>query len=175
MRKYLKMTPQIHSTAYVDASAVLIGDVQIDANVSIWPTCVLRGDQGCILIGENSNLQDGTIVHSTGGISTVDVGANVTVGHRVVLHGCKIEDWVLIGMGAIVLDNVQIGTGSIVGAGALITSGTIIPPRSMVLGSPAKVVRPLKEGEFERWIVHGRDEYLRLAAIYKEQIERTLK
>ena len=149
---------------------MLIGDVRISAHVSIWPTCVLRGDQGSITIGENSNLQDGTIAHSTGGISTVEIGANVTVGHRVVLHGCKVEDWVLIGMGAVVLDNAIVGTGSIVGAGALITSGTIVPPRSMVLGAPAKVVRSLRAGEFERWIVHGRDEYLRLATIYKEQI-----
>ncbi len=168
MRNYLDMTPQIHSSAYVDSSAVLIGDVHISAHVSIWPTCVLRGDQGRISIGQSSNIQDGTIVHSTGGVSTVEVGANVTVGHRVVLHGCKIEDWVLVGMGAIVLDNAEVGTGSIVGAGALITAGTIIPPRSMVLGSPAKVVRSLREGEFERWIVHGRDEYLRLASIYKK-------
>ena len=169
MRAYLDFTPQIHPSAYVDASAVLIGDVHLQEGVSIWPACVLRGDQGRISIGENSNIQDGTIIHCTGGLSTVDVGANVTVGHRVLLHGCTVEDWVLVGMGAILLDNAIVGTRSIVGAGALVTAGTIIPPNSMVLGSPAKVVRSLREGEFERWIVHGRDEYLRLASVYKKQ------
>ena len=171
MRTYLNLTPQIHSSAYVDPAAVIIGDVHLKEGVSIWPTCVLRGDQGRISIGENSNIQDGTIIHATGGISTVNIGANVTVGHRVLLHGCTVEDWVLVGMGAIVLDNAIVGTGSIIGAGALITAGTVIPPNSMVLGSPGKVVRILREGEFERWIVHGRDEYLRLASVYKNQEE----
>ncbi len=168
IRSFLDFKPQIDATAYVDPAAVVIGDVHLGAEVSVWPNVVLRGDQGSIHVGEKSNIQDGTVAHATGGISTVTIGAHVTVGHKVLLHGTTVEDWVLVGMGAILLDNSVIGTGSIVGAGALVTAGTIVPPNSMVLGAPARVVRELRAGEFERWIHHGRDEYLKLAKIYRQ-------
>ena len=167
IRSYQEYTPNIHSNAFVDKSAVVIGDVQIGEGSSIWPLSVLRGDQGSIFVGKNSNIQDGSVVHATGGISTVYVGDHVTVGHKVILHGCHIESWVLIGMGSIILDKAVIGQGSIVGAGALVTANTKIPPKSMVLGSPAKVVRELRDGEFEKWIVHGAEEYMRLSTWYK--------
>jgi carbonic anhydrase/acetyltransferase-like protein (isoleucine patch superfamily) len=168
IRAYKDFKPNIHDNAFVDQSSVVIGDVHIGDGASIWPLCVLRGDQGRIVIGDNSNIQDGSVVHATGGISTVKIGTHVTVGHKVILHGCTIEDWVLVGMGSIILDNSVIGSGSIIGAGALVTSNTIIPPNSMVLGSPAKVVRELRPGEFEKWIVHGAEEYSRLSKWYKK-------
>lgn len=172
IRPYKDHIPSIHEAAFVDESAIVIGDVHIGRKSSIWPLCVLRGDQGAIEIGENSNIQDGSVVHATGGVSKVKVGDNVTVGHKVILHGCTIEDWVLIGMGAIILDLSVIGKGSIVGAGALVTAQTIVPPNSMVLGSPAKVVRSLREGEFEKWIVHGAEEYKNLSSWYKSNIDK---
>lgn len=138
-------TPAIHDTAYVHPDATLIGEVKVAAEASVWPGCVLRADMGRIEIGAQTSIQDGTICHLTEGVSHCIVGERVTVGHRVILHGCTVEDECLIGMGAIVLDNVVVGKGSLVGAGALITYGTEIPPGSLVLGSPAKVIRPVSE------------------------------
>jgi len=154
--------PSIHAEAWVDESAVVIGEVSLQSKVSVWPTCVLRGDQGLIFIDEESNVQDGTIIHSTGGLSTTQVGKRCTIGHRVLLHGCTIEDDCLIGMGAIVLDNAVVGSGSIVGAGALVTANTVVPPNSLVLGMPAKVVKTLSEADQAKWIGHGHEEYLKL-------------
>ncbi len=167
IRPFLEYHPKIHAQAYVDSSAVVIGDVSLAEEVSIWPLVVLRGDQGAIYIDAQSNIQDGSVVHATGGVSTTHIGKRVTVGHKVLLHGCRVEDDCLIGMGAILLDNCLIGSGSIVGAGALVTAGTIVPPGSLVLGSPARVVRPLREGEREKWIHHGCAEYLRLGEQYR--------
>ena len=164
IRKHGIHFPKIDSEAWVDASAVVIGEVRLARKVSIWATSVLRGDQGLIFIDEESNIQDGTIIHSTGGLSTTHVGKRCTIGHRVLLHGCTIEDDCLIGMGAIVLDNSQVGSGSIVGAGAVVTANTIIPPNSLVLGMPAKVVKTLSKADQAKWIAHGHQEYLTLLA-----------
>ena len=140
--------PQIHADAFVHPDATVIGNSIVSARASIWPGTVLRGDMdGRIVIGEDTSIQDGSVVHLTLGFSDTLVGARCTVGHRVILHGCIVEDECLIGMGAILLDNAKIGTGSLVGAGALVTQGTEIPPHSLVLGSPAKVIRPLKDKE----------------------------
>jgi carbonic anhydrase/acetyltransferase-like protein (isoleucine patch superfamily) len=140
--------PQVHPEAFIHETAVLIGNVVVGARSSIWPTTVLRGDmKGKIVIGEDTSIQDGTVVHLSLDFSDTIVGNKVTVGHRVILHGCIVEDECLIGMGSIILDNAKIGRGSLVGAGALVTQGTVIPPGSLVLGSPAKVVRPLKDKE----------------------------
>jgi carbonic anhydrase/acetyltransferase-like protein (isoleucine patch superfamily) len=154
LETYRTFTPVVPATAWVHPSAVVSGDVELSDGVSIWPTAVLRGDQGPIRIGPRSNIQDGSVVHNTGGLSTTRVGARVTVGHRVILHGCVVEDDVLIGMGAIVMDNAHVGTGSIVGAGALVTAGTVIPPGSLVLGSPARVARAVHAKQTE-WIAHS--------------------
>ena len=154
IRSFLEFEPDISEHAFIDPTAVVIGRVQIKKGASIWPMAVLRGDVEDIYIGEDTNIQDATIVH----VSTpthdkkgapTRIGDRVTVGHRAIIHGCTIEDDCLIGMGAIILDNAIIGKGSLVGAGALVTGGTIIPPRSLVLGSPAKVIRTINDTEFE--------------------------
>lgn len=144
LEKYLGATPQIDETAYVSKHAVLAGDVRIGKNASVWPGCVLRADINTIELGENSNLQDGTIVHLSNDAG-VKVGKNTTVGHGAIIHACTIGDGCLIGMGAIILDNAVIGDNSIVGAGALVTKNTVIPAGSMALGCPAKVVKTLDE------------------------------
>lgn len=144
------MDPNIDPLAWVHPSAVVIGDVALGPRASIWPAAVLRGDMGPIRIGPDSNVQDGTICHDTTDHSTTMVGSRVTVGHRAILHGCTIGDDCLIGMGAILLDNVVVGRGSFVAAGSLVTPGRVIPEGSFVLGSPARVVRPVGPRESEQ-------------------------
>lgn len=167
IQTYQHHHPEIDPSAWIHQSAVLIGEVILAARVSIWPGVILRGDQGCISIGEETNLQDGTIAHATGGVSTTRIGARVTVGHRAVLHGCQVEDDCLIGMGAIVLDNARIGRHSVIAAGAMVPYNKVIPPRSMVMGVPGRVVRQLSDDEIARYIHHGHHEYLRLAETYR--------
>ena len=151
-------SPQLAATSWVHRSAVVTGDVVLAEHVSIWPTAVLRGDQGAIRIGARSNIQDGSVVHNTGELSTTTVGEQVTVGHRAVLHGCTIGANVLVGMGAIILDNAEIGEWSMIGAGALVTARTVIPPGSLVLGSPARVIKPMGAKQRE-WITHSWQAY----------------
>jgi carbonic anhydrase/acetyltransferase-like protein (isoleucine patch superfamily) len=139
--------PEVHETAFVAPSADLVGDIRIGAQSSIWFQCVLRGDVGTIRVGNRSSVQDQTVVHSTRDYSSVDIGDDVTVGHRVTLHGCKIGDRVLVGMAAVILDRAEIGSDCIIGAGSLILKETKIPSGSLVLGSPARVVRPLTKDE----------------------------
>ena len=162
IENYLRHSPVIHDEAWVHPSAQISGEVELAANVSIWPTVVLRGDQGKLYIGECSNVQDGSVVHATGGLSVTKVGRRVTIGHRAIIHGCEIEDDCLIGMGAIVMDNARIGAGSVVGAGAVVLANTVVPPNSLVLGSPAKVVRETKESH-TKWIDGSWRTYVRLA------------
>jgi gamma-carbonic anhydrase len=144
------VSPRIAGSAWVHESAVIIGDVTLGEGATVWPTAVLRGDMGPIVVGEHSNIQDGTIAHDTTDLSQTVVGARVTVGHRVILHGCRVGDDCLIGMGSIVMDNVVIGAGSFVAAGSLVPPGKEIPPGSFVLGSPARVVRPVRAREIEQ-------------------------
>ena len=169
IRSFQDFHPVLDPSAYIDRDAVIIGDVVLGREVSVWPGVVLRGDQGKIEIGAESNIQDGTIAHATGGFSQVRVGERVTVGHRVLLHGCIVDSDCLIGMGAILLDNCRIHSGSIIGAGSVVTAGTVIPSGVLALGSPARVIRPLRPNERQGWIGHGCAEYLRLAKEYKEQ------
>lgn len=159
--------PSVDPAAWVHERACVIGQVTLAADVSIWPGATLRGDEGRIDIGQGSNIQDGSTIHMTGGLSHTVVGARVTVGHNVILHGCTIEDDCLIGMGAILLDNCVIGAGSYIGAGAMVTGDKVIPPGSFVLGSPAKVVRACGEREAE-WIAHAWAHYVELAQQYRE-------
>jgi len=168
IQSYRDHVPTIDPQAYVHPSAVVIGEVCLAAGASVWPGVVLRGDQGGIFIGEASNLQDGTIAHCTGSLSETVIGARVTVGHRVILHGCIVEDECLIGMGAILLDNCVIGTGSLIGAGALVPVGRKIPPRSLVLGVPGRVVRTLTDADMAQ-VRHSYQEYRRLAEEYRSQ------
>ena len=141
--------PSIHPTAYVHPAAVVTGDVTLGAHVSVWPTAVIRGDTDRIVIGAETNVQDGTIIHVDEGVPTT-IGARVGIGHRAIIHGSTIADDVLIAMGAVLLNGVKVGTGSIVGAGAVCTEGMEIPPNSLVLGVPGRVIRLTTEAERER-------------------------
>lgn len=143
---FAEFVPSIHSSAYIAASADVIGRVTIGEEASVWYHATLRGDINEIVIGPRSNVQDNACIHLADDYGCY-VGELVTVGHSAILHACTVKDEVLIGMGAIVLDGAVIGEQSIIGAGALVTGGTEIPPGSLVLGSPAKVVRALSADE----------------------------
>lgn len=160
--------PKTDPEAYVAQTALVIGDVELGADASIWPGAVLRGDMDRISIGEKSNIQDGCVMHCTKGIPTT-VGKGSTVGHNAVLHSCEVGDDTLIGMGAILLDNVKVGNACLVAAGSLLTPGTEIPDGSMVMGSPARVKRSLTDDE-KKSIVENTAEYVELAGRYKEDI-----
>ena len=147
LRSYRGLLPQVHPTAFIDDSAQVIGNVQIGEESSVWMSAVVRGDVHWIRIGRRSNIQDGTVVHVMKDSHPTVIGDNVTIGHGALIHGCTIEDQCLIGMGAIVLNGARVGTGSIVAAGALVVEGMAIPPRSLVMGSPAKVRRSLSDAE----------------------------
>lgn len=142
--------PVIDPSAYVPDAAVVIGDVVIGPESSLWFHTVVRGDIEPIRIGARSNVQDNATIHVVGGRFATIVGDGVTVGHNAVLHGCTVEDGALVGMGAVVLDGAVVGTETLVGACALVTPGTVIPPRSLVLGSPARRVREINGAELER-------------------------
>ena len=158
--------PLLHETSWIHDGAWVIGDVELGADVSVWPTAVIRGDMMRITIGEKTNIQDGTVVHTTDTICDTVIGKRVTVGHRAVLHSCVVEDDCLIGMGAIVMDGAVVGEGSIVGAGALIPPRMQIPPGSLVLGSPGKVVRPTTDKD-RVWIQYSWKIYTDKAAIWR--------
>ncbi len=141
--------PSIDPTAFVHPDAFVCGDVVLGARVSVWPTAVIRGDTGRIVIGDESNVQDGTVIHVDHGVPT-SVGRRVAIGHRAIVHGATVADDCLIGMGAILLNGVQIGSGSIVGAGALCREGMGVPPNSLVLGVPGRIVRETTAAERDR-------------------------
>jgi carbonic anhydrase/acetyltransferase-like protein (isoleucine patch superfamily) len=143
IRAYKGKRPQIAASAYIDPASVIIGDVVIGEDSSVWPVCVIRGDVNYIRIGARTNVQDGSILHVMKDEYPLILGDDITVGHAVTLHGCTIESRCLIGMRATILNGVIVGEGSIVAAGTLITERTIIPPRSLVVGSPGKVKRTL--------------------------------
>ena len=150
IRRFGDTVPQIAATAYIDERAVVIGDVVIGEHASIWPLAVLRGDMNYIRIGANVNIQDNCVVHVETGLYPTILEDNVGVGHSVILHGCRIESRCLIGMGAIVLNGAVVGTGSMIAAGALVPERTVIPPGSLFLGFPGKVIRKLNEADYER-------------------------
>lgn len=141
------MSPRVHPTAFVDESAQVIGDVEIDEESGVWMAAVLRGDVQPIRIGKRTNIQDGAIVHGMTGSHSTTIGDRVTVGHGALVHGCTIEDQCLIGMGAILLNGSHVGAGSIVAAGTLLVEGQRVPPKSLVMGSPGKVKRLLTHAE----------------------------
>lgn len=165
--RFLGTPPRIHHSAYIAPGATVIGDVTLEEETSVWFSAVLRGDINCIKIGRRSNIQDGAVVHLADDYGT-SVGELVTVGHKAVLHACTIGDEVLVGMGAVVLDGAEVGARSIIGAGALITGGRKIPPGSLVLGSPAKVVRELSADE-QAGIRVWAERYVELSRIYRER------
>ncbi|HWH51245.1 MAG TPA: gamma carbonic anhydrase family protein [Gemmatimonadaceae bacterium] len=141
--------PTLHPTSFIHPAAVVLGDVTLGARVSVWPTAVIRGDSDRIVIGDDSNVQDGTIVHVDHGVPTI-IGKRVAIGHRAIVHGATIEDDCLIAMGAVLLNGVHVGSGSIIGAGAVCTEGMRVPPNSLVLGVPGRVVRDTRTDERER-------------------------
>ena len=157
--------PRVHPTAYIDDSAQVIGDVEIGEESSVWMAVVIRGDVHQIRIGCRSNVQDGTVVHVMKDTHATTIGDDVTIGHAAVVHGCTIEDRCLIGMGAILLNGAVIGTGSIVAAGSLVVEGMQVPPRSLVMGSPAKVKRPLTDAEVDEIQIYA-DRYVKYRLDY---------
>jgi carbonic anhydrase/acetyltransferase-like protein (isoleucine patch superfamily) len=142
------LVPQVHPSAYVADSAQVMGDVTLAEDSSVWFGAVLRGDSDSISVGPGSNIQDASVLHADKGFP-LTIGANVTVGHQVMLHGCTIGDESLIGIGAVVLNGAKIGRNCLVGAGSLVTEGKEFPDGSMILGSPAKVVRQLSPEQIE--------------------------
>ena len=164
--RFKDIEPTIHPTAFVTADALVIGDVHIGEDSSVWFSTVVRGDVNFIRIGARTNIQDGTIIHVTSKIHPTILEDEITVGHRAVLHGCHIESRCLIGIGAIVMDGVRVGRDSLVGAGSLLTPGTQFPPRSMILGSPARVKRELTDDEVGKLDRTWRN-YVELVAHYR--------
>lgn len=155
----------IDDSAFIAPGAQVLGAVSLGARASVWYNAVLRADMGPIAIGPETNIQDLTMVHVDEGIPC-SIGARVGVGHRAILHGCTVEDDSLVGMGAILLNHVRVGSGSVIGAGAVLTEGTVVPPGSLVLGVPAKVVRPVDDDLRER-IVTTVTHYVELAQRHK--------
>ncbi len=146
-RPFKNIDPKIHETAYIADDAIVIGDVEIGEDASVWFGSVVRGDVNFIRIGARTNIQDMTMIHVSSKTHSTILEEEITVGHNVTLHGCYVERGCLIGIGAILLDGVRVGANSLVAAGSLLTPGTQIPPNSMVMGSPAKVKRQLTSDE----------------------------
>ena len=167
IENFAEFSPQIHPSAFVAASADVIGRVTLSEESSVFYQATLRGDINEIVIGPRSNIQDNVVVHLADNYGCY-VGEYVTVGHSAILHACTVKDEVLVGMGAIILDGAEIGERSIIGAGALVTGGTIIPPGSLVLGSPAKVVKTLsldEQAKIKTWA----EKYVRVSRKFLER------
>ena len=160
--------PRIDPSAYVHPDAVVIGDVTIGAEASVWPCAVLRGDDGAIEVGARTSIQDGTVVHTTPEVPTI-VGADCVIGHLVHLEACTIEDGALVGNGSIVLHRAVVRSGAVVGSGAVVPNGVEVPAGAMALGIPARI----KEGAADpAMITHARDSYVRRAVRYKTELRR---
>jgi len=165
IRAFQGTLPVIPKSAFVEETAVIIGDVVIGEDCGIWFHSVVRGDVNYIRLGDRTNVQDLCMLHVTHDTAPLVIGSDVTIGHHVVLHGCTIKDRVLIGMGAIIMDGAVIGEDCVVGAGALVTEGTIMPPKSLILGSPAKVKRSVTDKELA-WIRESAQNYVHYARQY---------
>jgi carbonic anhydrase/acetyltransferase-like protein (isoleucine patch superfamily) len=168
IRPYRGKRPEIAASAWIDPAAVIIGDVVIGEDSSVWPGTIIRGDVHYIRIGARTNIQDASVLHVMRNEWPLILGDDVTVGHSVTLHGCTIEPLCLIGMGAIILNGARIGTGSIVAAGTLVTERTVIPSGSLVMGSPAKVKRALTESDRASIADYAR-RYVEYKNIYREE------
>ena len=166
MRAFKDILPQIDSSTYVEESANIIGDVIIGEKSSIWFNSVIRGDVNYIRIGSKTNIQDSCVLHVTKDTHPLVVGNEVTVGHNVTLHGCTVKDRCLIGMGAIILDGAEVGEDSMVAAGCLVKQGMIVPPKTLVVGVPARIARPLTENEIKR-IKQSAQNYIDYANSYQ--------
>jgi carbonic anhydrase/acetyltransferase-like protein (isoleucine patch superfamily) len=163
------VSPIIDPTAFVHAAATLIGKITIGAESSVWPGVVMRGDDGNIVVGTQSSIQDGTVVHLTDQLSNTIVGNRVTVGHNVILHGCIVEDEVIVGMGSILLDNARIGKGSILGAGSLVPMNKTVPSGVLAFGNPFKVVRELTDKD-RQWIEFSWRSYVDKMKLHRRNV-----
>jgi len=172
IHEFSTKTPNLASNAYVAPGAVLVGDVTLGENASVWFQSVLRADLNSIVIGAESNIQDGAIIHVADAYGT-EIGQRVTVGHGAVIHACTVGDEVLVGMNAVILDGAQIGARSIIGANALVTAGMQVPEGSLFLGSPGKVVRPLSSEEQAR-LSSWAERYVILAEAYRKGIPNVI-
>ncbi|MDQ6969641.1 MAG: gamma carbonic anhydrase family protein [Mariprofundus sp.] len=166
IKSYLHWQPEIAESAFIAESADVIGRVSIGADSSVWYQSVLRGDVHDIVIGERSNIQDLSIVHTSGGISPCVVGNDVTVGHRVILHGCEIQDACLVGMGSIIMDQAVLESGCLLAAGSLVTERKVLSGGYLYAGSPAKEIRPLKDEE-KAFLQRSASHYVEVAGNHK--------
>jgi carbonic anhydrase/acetyltransferase-like protein (isoleucine patch superfamily) len=165
--------PSIHASCFVADSAQLIGHVELSQDASAWFNVVMRGDNDYIRIGPESNIQDGSVIHTDRDLPVL-VGRGVTVGHRVMLHGCEVGDFSLVGIGAIVLNRAKIGKHCLIGAGALVTEGKEIPDRSLVLGSPGRVARTLTDQEVHR-LIESAKHYVENARRFQTQLRAVIR
>lgn len=165
IRTFQGIAPTIPESCFIEDTAAIIGNVVMGEYCSVWFHAVIRGDVHDIRIGQRTNVQDLCMLHVTHDTHPLLIGNEVTIGHHVVLHGCTIQDRVLVGMGSIIMDGAVIGEDSVVGAGALITEGTIVPPKSLILGSPAKVKRTVTDKELA-WIKESAENYVRYSRQY---------
>ena len=168
IRPYRGVVPRIAASAYIDPSAQLIGDIVIGEQSSVWPNVSARGDVNYIRVGDQTSIQDNTVLHVDSLVYPCLIGNRVTVGHAAVLHGCQVHDGVLIGIGATVLNGATVGAGAVVAAGALVPEGMEVPPNTVVMGAPARVKRAVTAEEHARFHLNC-DNYVKLAAIYKEE------
>lgn len=168
IRPFSDRWPSIPETCYVDDSAQVIGDVELGEGASVWMNAVLRGDVHCIRVGARSNVQDNAVLHGQRGVWPVVVGEGCTIGHGAIVHGCVLEDDVLVGMGAIVMNGARVGAGSIVAAGAVVTEGMQVPPGSLVAGVPGTVRRALGEADLELIRTYARN-YIDYTAMYLQE------
>ena len=168
IRSYRGRTPKIPLSAYIDSDVVIIGDVTIGEQSSVWPGVVIRGDVNWIRIGARTNIQDGSVLHVMRDTHPLQLGDQVTIGHGVILHGCTIESRVLIGMGSILLNGAKIGAGSIVAAGTLVPEGTVVPPGSLFMGHPGKFRRALTAEDQESIDAYA-TRYIEYAESYKAE------
>ncbi|RMH07460.1 MAG: gamma carbonic anhydrase family protein [Nitrospirae bacterium] len=165
LKAYRGIYPLIAPGVFIEDTAVIIGDVRIESESSVWFHSVVRGDVNSIRIGRRTNIQDLCLLHVTHHTHPLYIGDEVTIGHHVVLHGCTIHHRVLIGMGAIIMDGADIGEDCVIGAGSLVTERTVIPPKSLVVGSPARVKRQVTDREL-RWIKESAQHYIEYARQY---------
>ncbi len=167
IKPFQNLQPKIHKSVFIAENAVIIGDVEIGEDSSVWFGSVLRGDVNYIRVGRRTNIQDGSIIHVSSKTHPTIIEDEVTLGHRVTLHGCYIETGCLIGIGAIILDGVRVGRNSLVAAGSLVTPNTQISPRSLVMGSPARIKRELTGEEIQNQSRFWQN-YTDLLRIYKQ-------
>ena len=167
IRTFQGIRPTIPTSCFIEETAVVIGDVVMGEGCSVWFNAVIRGDVHYIRIGERTNVQDLCMLHVTHDTHPLIIGSDVTIGHNVVLHGCTIQDRVLVGMGTVIMDGAVIGEDSVVGAGSLVVEGTVVPPKSVILGSPGRVRRGASEAELA-WIKESAANYMKYARQYMD-------